>query len=443
MKARVYTALLCSTLLASPALAQEGLSNKSYGLTIGASRFALPEVQTGVASQGTGSFSPEAGSAGLRGSLGLSGGVALGSVGGYRAGVGMSAFLDIGNASSTAKDTFSGPGVVAIAGYATPGNTTLALVTASSPGSSTASANITHDTPSGGTATTNISTAISNGASDTAATSSSGGDSFSFGAVSLAQDAVQAAAAFGAVGSSQGGLFMGAGDLTDLQITTEISRNVVFTGADVTYALAASEADLSFQGYAGPSYRMLSQDLETKTTVDIAEANSSGVDLPQFAMTRDEALDSHYLGGVVGLNVAKPLSDRITFSMGLEGGLYYTMDSLDGQESYAVGGAAPQKVTSNKGLRLAANGIAWSARLSPSVTFALAPNRQLTLGGTFDYLSRAATVSRAGAAATASNSYAGTDEGAMNYNGASTTSHALAFGPMWSFGPTISLTGQF
>jgi hypothetical protein len=442
MKARVYRALLCSTLLASPALAQEGLSNKSYGLTIGASRFTLPEVQTGVASQGTGSFSPEAGTAGLRGSLGLSGGVALGSVGGYRAGVGMSAFLDIGNANSTAVDSFSGPGVVAIAGYATPGNTTLALVTASAPGSSTASANITHDTPSGGTQTTNISAAISNGISETAAKTSSGRDSFSFGAVSL-QDAVQAAAAFGAVGTSQGGLFMGAGDLTGLQITTEISRNVVFTGADVTYALAASEADLAFQGYAGPSYRMLSQDLETTTTVDIAEANSSGVDLPQFAMIRDEDLDSHYLGGVVGLNVTKPLSDRITFSMGLEGGLYYTMDSLDGQESYAIGGAAPQKVNSNKDLRLAANGIAWSARLAPSVTFALAPNRQLTLGGTFDYLSRAATVSRAGAAATASNSYAGTDEGAMNYNGASTTSHALAFGPMWSFGPTVSLTGQF
>jgi hypothetical protein len=354
----------------------------------------------------------------------------------------MSAFLDIGNANSTAVDSFSGPGVVAIAGYATPGNTTLALVTASAPGSSTASANITHDTPSGGTQTTNISAAISNGISETAAKTSSGRDSFSFGAVSL-QDAVQAAAAFGAVGTSQGGLFMGAGDLTGLQITTEISRNVVFTGADVTYALAASEADLAFQGYAGPSYRMLSQDLETTTTVDIAEANSSGVDLPQFAMIRDEDLDSHYLGGVVGLNVTKPLSDRITFSMGLEGGLYYTMDSLDGQESYAIGGAAPQKVNSNKDLRLAANGIAWSARLAPSVTFALAPNRQLTLGGTFDYLSRAATVSRAGAAATASNSYAGTDEGAMNYNGASTTSHALAFGPMWSFGPTVSLTGQF
>jgi hypothetical protein len=351
--------------------------------------------------------------------------------------------MDIGTANATALDRFSGSGVVAIGGYATPGGANLALVTASAPGNSTASASITHNTPSGGTETTNVIAAISNGAADASATTSSGDDSFSFGAVGVAQDAAQAAAAFGAIAASAGGVFLGAGDLTGLQISTEIKRNIVFTGADLTYALAGSNAELSFQGYAGPSYRLLSQDLETTTTVDIAETNSSAVNLPQFAMIRDEDLVSHYFGGVAGLNVSRALSDRVSFALGLEGGLYYTMDSLESQESYTIGGAVPLRVASNKGLRLDAEGIAWSARLAPSLTIALAPNRQLTLGGTLDYLSRAATVTRGSAAAIASNSYAGGDDGAMNYNGEMSTSHALAFGPMWSFGPTVSLTGQF
>jgi hypothetical protein len=127
--------------------------------------------------------------------------------------------------------------------------------------------------------------------------------------------------------------------------------------------------------------------------------------------------------------------------------VYYTQDSFKGREHYTIEGGSPSvtstTVNNVNGIDMQDHGIAWSARIAPSVTVALASNRQLTFGGAVDYLSRVASVTRDGSVAVATNTYAGTDDGSLSYNAASQTVNKLAFAPMWSFTPTVSFTGQF
>jgi hypothetical protein len=366
------------------------------------------------------------------------------------ASIGLSGFTDFGSASSTVVDEFSGPGSVSIGGYTTPGNSNIGLTTNSGPGNSAASASITHVNPQGGGEVININSPVNPGGAvnDYAASVASGGNSFAYGAVVTQQGAASTAAAYAAVAASDGGVFLGAGDLTGLKVTTNVTRSVAYVGSDLTLAMSGETGTMSLQGYVGPSYRMMGQSITTKTSVDIPEASPTATSFPTFAMIRDERLTSHYVGGVLGLNLAQPLSDTMTLSLGAEGGLYSTFDSLKGSEKYTIDGGSPTVATSTtvdnaNGVDQQTNGLAWSAHVAPSVTIAVARNRQVMFGGAIDYLSRVATVTRDGAVSVASNTYAGTDDGSQTYNSATSTVTRLAFGPMWSFTPTFSYTGQF
>jgi hypothetical protein len=450
MRAGIYAALLSTALISSTANAQEAPKDKSLGLTVGASYFTLPDIQTGVSSSGAGSFSPNANGIGLRGSFGLSGGTSIGQVGAANVSIGLSGFADFGSASSTAVDEFSGPGAVSIGGYTTPGNATIGLTTTSGPGNSAASASITHANPQGGGEVITVDSPTNPGGvvNDYAASVASGGNSFGYGAVVTQQGAANTAAAYAAVAASDGGVFFGTGDLTGLKVTTNVTRSVAYVGSDLTLAMSGDTGTMSLQGYAGPSYRMMSQAITTNTSVDIPEASPTTTSFPRFGMIRDERLVSHYIGGVVGFNLAEPLNDTTTLSLGAEGGLYSTLDSLNGSEKYTIDGGSPTPAASTtvnnaSGVDQQANGLAWSAHVAPSVTIAVARNRQVMFGGAIDYLSRVATVTRDGTVSVAANTYAGTDDGSQTYNSATNTVTRLAFGPMWSFTPTFSFTGQF
>jgi hypothetical protein len=449
MKAQYYAALLSVVLLTTSATAQEA-SGKAVGLTIGPSFFVLPHFDAGVVSTGEGVFSPKVDGAGAGFNVGVSGGLSLGKVNGLDAGLGISAFATVGNSSSTVVDRFSGPGTVVVSGYRTPGGATIDLTTNSAPGNSSASANIIHTNPQGGGELINVDNPLNPAGTinNYGATVASGQNSFALGGVVTQQGADNGAAAYGAVAATDGGVFFGAGDLTGLTVTTDVRRNMIYSGADLTFAMATASGQMSLQGYAGPSYRLLNQSVRTNTTVDIPEASPSATTFPLYSMERDETLTSHYLGGVVGFNVSKPVSDDLTFSLGLEGGAYYARDSYEGREGYSITGGSlsavpPTTVYNANGIDLDVDGFAWSAKVSPSVTVALAPNQQLTFGGSVDYLSRVATVTRDGSVGTSSNSYTGTDDGTLSYSGASQTTNTLSFAPMWSFTPTVSFTGQF
>jgi hypothetical protein len=452
MKTGIYAALASALMMTSAVTAQEAASGKSYGLTLGPTLFVLPDIQSGVVTSGAGSFSPSAGGVGLGLNLGFSAGFGIGKVGDLDAVLGISGFASVGNSNTTVVDSFSGPGVVAIGGYTTPATANIALSTNSAPGNSAGKSVVTGINPQGG-----VGVSLVNLPTNPAGTQNAfdvnvtpGQNSFMLSAVATQQGAANTSAAYGAVAATDGGVFIGVGDLTGLTVTTNVARGVVYTGSDVTVALAGRNGDVSIQGYVGPSYRYLSQSITTTTSVDIPEVLPSATTFPTYRMTRGEQLTSHYVGGVLGLNLSKPISDTMTFSLGAEGGLYYTHDSLKGTESYSVEGGGPvpsvvplRTVTNATGIDLHDNGLAWSARVSPSLTVALAPNRQLTFGAAVDYLSRVATVSRNGAVAVATSTYAGTDDGLLVYNAPSNTVNQLSFAPMWSLTPTISLTGQF
>ena len=449
MNIKLYALLLATSLASTATLAQEA-STRSYGLTFGPSFFSLPDMDTGVVSTAPGNFPSSVGGRGVGANFGLSGGIGIGSFGGFDAAIGLSGFATVGLSSSSVVNTFTGPGVVTIAGYTTPGNANIALATNSVPGNSSASAVITHTNPQGGGELINVNNPVNAGGvvNDYGASIAAGSNSFALGGVVTQQGAVNSAAAYAAVAASDGGIFFAAGDLTGLAVTTSVARSVIYTGADLSVAMSTNTGDMAIQGYAGPSYRLLSQSSKTTISVDIPEASPSATTFPTYSMIRDEQLTSNYFGGIVGLNLSKPISDAMIFSLGVEGGVYYVHDSLEGHESYTIAGGALSSVPlttvrNANGISMASDGLAWSAKVSPSITVALASNRQLTFSGAVDYLSRVPTVTRDGSVATATNTYAGTDDGTLNYNAPSQTAHSLSFGPMWSFTPTVSFTGQF
>lgn len=449
MNFKFYAVMLSTALVTNCSFAQD-LPSKSFGMTIGPQVFALPNIDTGVAHSGAGNFSPMVSGTGLGSSFGFSGGFSAGEIKGVDVSIGVSGFASFGHAENTVIDRFTGAGTLSIAGYTTPGNASIDLVTNSTPGNSAASAAINHVNPQGGGEVITVDNPLNGGGSvnNYGATVAGGNASFGLAGVATQQGAVNGAAAFGAVGASDGGVFLASGDLTGLAVATDVTRNILFTGADLSVAFSGNEGSLSFQGYVGPSYRLLDQRITTTTTVDVAEAGAGATTFPLYSMARDEHLVSHYVGGLAGVTVSNPLSDGVTFSLGLEGGLYYVHDSLTGRESYSMGGGSPTlvpvtTVTNTNGLDLSADGVAWSAKVSPSVTYAIAPNRQITLGAAVDYLSRVPTVTRDGTVATVTTTYGGTDDGALNYSGQSQTSNRLSYAAMWSFTPTVSLTGQF
>ncbi|MDB5530587.1 MAG: hypothetical protein JWR51_3690 [Devosia sp.] len=445
MSVKLYAVLLSASLASTAVFAQDAPAS-AFGATLGATFFTMPHIDKGIAFGAPGATSSSVGGGGIGATFGLSGGLSVGKFGAYDAAVGLSGFTTIGQSNSTVVDTFTGPGTVTIGGYTTPANANVVLTTNSVPGNSAASAVITHTNPQGGVNNVNLN--VAGNVNSYGASVAAGANSFALGGVVTQQGAVNSAAAYAAVAASDGGVFFAAGDLTGLAVTTNVRRSVIYTGADLSVAMSTNTGGMAIQGYAGPSYRLLDQSSKTTISVDIPEASPTATTFPTYSMARDEQLTSNYFGGVVGLNISKPIADDMTFSLGVEGGVYYVHDNMEGRESYSIAGGAPTSVplttvNNANGIGMEADGVAWSAKISPSITVALASNRQLTFGGAVDYLSRVASVTRDGSVASATNTYAGTDDGTLNYNGSSQTAHALSFAPMWSFTPTVSYTGQF
>jgi hypothetical protein len=444
----------CFALLALPGTALAQDNNLSVGVTGGATVFDLPNIPTGVYSSGAGTFQTSVDGFGVGATLGVSGSVALGSVGDLDTFLGLSAFATFGQGSSSAVDTFTGPGVVIIPGYTTPDNATIELNTSSSGLDSSGRSEISHTNPQGGGELIDVNVPTTPGGVQNVygVTVASGDNSFGYSAVATQNGVVDAAAAYGAVGATDGGIFIGAGDLTGLTVTTDVYRNVIYTGADITFALSGNASDnLVVQGFLGPSYRFLDQRATTGIAVNIPEApgDLGGTVFPTYGMTRVEDLTSHYMGGIAGLSASSPIGDNMVFTAGGELGLYHTTDSLHGTESYYVEGGEPTTaprttVTNATAATGSANGVAWAAGFDGSLTMALAPNRQLTFGAGVDYLSRVATVTRSNNVVLSTNTYVpGSDDGAAIYNTPSSNLPILSFGDMWSFTGTVSFTGQF
>ncbi|QQR38659.1 hypothetical protein JI748_12915 [Devosia rhizoryzae] len=427
-------------------MAQDGQS-RALGVTFGPSFFAAPDLATGVQSTGTGTFSPKTSGFGAGLNYGVSGGMSVGRAGNFDVGVGLSGFLTFGSSNNRVVDSFSGPGTVNISGYTTPANASINLSTNVIPGTSTATSDIDHTNPQGGREDVTVTDTNIGGADNIGTVTTAGGaNSFALNAVATGQGTVNSAAAYGAVAATDGGIFLGAGDLTGLSITTDVSRGFVFTGLDATVAFSTSVNAMAVQAYAGPSYKFIGQSSNTRISVDIPEIAPSATVFPTYSMERTEALFASYFGGVVGGSMSAPIADNLIFSLGLEGGAYYVRETMRGNESYSVaGGVTPVPLTTvnnANGVDFSADGLAWSARISPSVTMALSPRTQLTLGASVDYLSRVATMSRRAAATTSTYAGTGNGNGTLAYNNAAQT-NGLTFAPMWSITPTVSFTGQF
>lgn len=435
-----------AAVLAPGAMAEDG--NLSLGLTVGPALFVLPDVETGIFTQdGTdGTINPTIPNLGIGGTLGVSASVGLGPMGEHDASLGFNAFVSLGRSSLTNVDSFDGPGVVVIPGYTTPDGSTVDLLTDGSGPTSTRTVTapgvVVVQSESGGVGVTNE-WAVSVAPGDTA---------FAYSAGTL-DGPNSAASAYGAIGATDGGIFIGAGDLTGLEITTSVIHDFIYTGGDVTLALAGQNGDWALQGYGGPSYRFLGQRSTTDIDVNIPEVEpAAGVVFPDFNINRVEELMSHYLGGVAGITGSTALENNSVLTLGLEGGVYYTIDSLSGTESYTVANGALVSVPSTTIVNEntagdAANGIAFAARGNAALTIPVAANRQITFGGQAEYLSRVATVSRGdGTGILASNSYDPAvtgDAGDLLYDTPSSNLPMLSFGSMWNFTGTVSFTGQF
>jgi hypothetical protein len=435
--------------MAAPAAAPD----VTFAFTTGAVDFVLPARQTGVFSSGNGSFN-NTNSAGLiGGQIGVSANKDLGAYGDFDLAVGANAFVDVVHASSGVTDSFTGPGVVVIPGYTTPANTTISLATNGASTSNPASADVSHTSPGNELENVDLASNLSGTVDQWAATTQSP-DSFALGAITSQHGAVNAAGAYGAVGATDGGIFIGSGDLTGLKVTTITTTDLIYTGMDITGSASGKPANgMVFQVYGGPSYRYLNDHTDTVTSVDIPEV--APVDpsnyFPTYSMDRNETLSSHYLGGIAGLNVVQQLGNGMSVAFNGEGGLYYTASSLTGTESYSIAGGlntsvTPATIQNANGINQSANGLAYAARAGSSVSMPIMNGLQLTLGGNVEYLSRVAYTARSsGSPVTSSAAPFGvsSDHGTTTYNGAGSSNTLIAFGDMWNFGASASLSGHF
>ncbi|HEY0918577.1 hypothetical protein [Devosia sp.] len=254
-------------------------------------------------------------------------------------------------------------------------------------------------------------------------------------------------AAYGAIADESGGIFVGAGEIDGLAITTEVSRSVFYGGADLTLGLAGNKhGDTGFVVYGGPSYRGLRQDMTTAMTIDVPEVGASVLTHPEFGISVDDTLTSHYFGGVLGGNVSFNTSPGMLLTLGAEGGLYNVRSSWDGRDTYSTccGDVTTPLATTSPELTVMGplleddleDAVAFALRGNAALSWAVDESRTFTLGGNVEYLSRVATVSHDDFVTTGnSDDWTNGDPVA-----ASTT---FGWGEMWNYGITASLTGHF
>jgi hypothetical protein len=263
--------------------------------------------------------------------------------------------------------------------------------------------------------------------------------------------------AAGAVASSDGGIFVATGDLAGMEVTTDTSRNIFYTGADLTLGLGrADNGGTLYSVYAGPSYRGLYQNIVTDLTVDMAEVDDGGaVTLPNFTISSDENLNSQYLGGVLGGTAAFSVGDGMILSLGVEGGVYGVSAKWNGKDTYSSAGGlfndpndddagsvaqTPISVTAGQLSEddITNDTIAFAARGNASLTWAISHNQAFSLGGNVEYLSQVATVTHDRVLEPAYDPTTSWSAG-----DAPTGAPTFSWGSMVNFGITASLTGTF
>jgi hypothetical protein len=433
---------LIPALLTTTALAQDA-NAPSFTLTgtTGVTGFLLPDYDDGL-------FGDPATDPLIGGMLGLSGNATVGQHGDWDVILGFNVFGALAGANSTSTETFDGPGTVYISGLSTPGGSS-AIVLDTTAGNATT----TLTPPLGGA---NSVVDDGGGATVNAATVVPTAPGFILGAVTMEGGAGMAA---GAIASSDGGIFVATGDLTGMKVTTDTSRNVFYAGADLTIGLgSADNGGTLYSVYAGPSYRGLYQGTVTDLTVDMMEADDGGaVTLPNFTISSDENLDTHYLGGLLGGTAAFAVGNGMILSLGVEGGVYGVSASWNGTDTYSSEGGlfndpndtpdagsvaqTPISVTADQLSEddITNDTIAFAARGNASVTWAIGENQAFSLGGNIEYLSQVATVTHD----RVSGPLPYDETVSWPADGGPTGAPSFSWGSMVNFGITASLTGAF
>lgn len=395
----------------------------------------------------------------LGGTVGISAAAGTGEIFGLQSFIGINAFgtYAFGNFNKTSE--FTGPGVVVMQGGAGPEFATISIGTSSGNASASASVNSFHINPqTGGESAVVTGDAGGPGAGDVAYTSNGGtGNSFQWGGVQTGVNGTGSATAYAALADTNGGVFIAAGNLDGLTLTQNYTTEAIYAGADVTFGVTGQNGTTTLQGYVGPSYRYLNQRNSMNSTmlVDVPEYENLG-EFPLLSMTSNETYTSHYAGGIAGLMATIPTSATTAITLGVEGGAYYTMASMDSDGQYRVWGgslADPDgpgplpdpgpdpvdlQIVDANGETYEAQTIAFAARGTAAYTMAIASNAQLTFSGTVDYLSAVAMA----AVNTSIGGYDGDDDGTVTYQSGGTNDR-IAWGQMVNFSGSVSLTGQF
>lgn len=438
----VFSALMGSTALAADVL-QDAVVEDTPAFTLtgtaGIVGFQLPEFSSGV-------FGVTDDSLLWGGVVGASGSSAISSTGNWDVVLGFNAFAAFAGGSSSSTETFTGPGTVYITGLSTPTSGDQIALNA---GANPVTANITHTNPAGGGSATALSAATGANNNVASVVPSGASNGFALGAVTTNVGGTNDAA-YGAIADSSGGIFVGTGDIGGLSVTTDVSRQVIYVGADLTLGLSGSFGEgATASVYAGPSYRGLFQTNTTDVNVNIAESPGV-VTIPEFSISTEDDIDSNYFGGVLGGNLSFAATDGVVFSLGLEGGVYAVNASWTGQDTYSTccGDFAPAGVSVGASPTLSVvsdaltsdfdSDIAFAARGNAAVTWALGDNRAFTLGGSLEYLSKVAAVDHSGRTLVTGGSSA-----TWNSGNAPVPATTFSWGSMVNFAVTASLTGQF
>lgn len=427
-------------------------SGPGYTLTAtgGVVAFGMPSRDTGVVTAGAGTFDPSTSPIdfGLMGAL--SGSMDLGKSGNTNLTLGFNIFGALATGSDTATDTFTGPGVVIIPGYTAPNASSLTITTSANPGVASSS----HVNATNGASTPAIlaDTGAGPGEQDVeTVTPTTNGFVFEEASTRTTPGITDAMGYVG-IADTSGGIFIGAGDLTGLKVSTTEQSTVFYTGADVTLGASGNlDSGPSVQVYGGPSVRYLSQHNVSTTSVNI-NPFVPGNTLSVFSMASADDLKTTYFGGLGGISFTTDIGDKMKLTLGGEGGLYYSQSSLSGSQTFSVpqtqdtaapGSLVPaQSVTAANNISGSDNGIAYTVTGKGSVSYDLSDTMQVSFGASAQYLSRVPTVQNA-APTIATNTYAGGNNGTITYTSAATNPPSISFGSMWNLGGTVSLTNHF
>ena len=411
----------------SIALAQ----SKSVTVSGGALVFALPAYASapGVVIAGT---------------VSVDGKVDVDPVGVFDGQIGYSFSTFFGGGNNTTTQTFTGPGVLTVPGYSTPTGT-IDLATTSTGVNAAASSDITRNGQNQFAGDPNPPLTAVPGDADVYGILPGNGanpGAFYYGGI-FRGGPNDSAGAFGAIGAPDGGIFIASGDLTGLTLTTSTTRYVYGANGDITLGLGGSDTgDTKITGFAGPSFKLMGQNVVTDTTVDIPE-RASGAAFPLYVDSRSETLNSFYFGGLAGVNLSHQVSPDLTVNAGGKVGLYAVNSTFQGSETYTVGS---QTATLANGPSASDMGMAYSLAVNGGVTKKINEKMDFGVNLGADFLSRVATVTKSTASPTVSTTgYGpGSDDGTVAYNTPQTfAAPILTFGSMITWRASASLTGHF